>query len=75
MGYHNSSAFIRYCTFTILHFIFSVIKLLDPYLKFVGKELRVTFCFVRFCFVKQTGLFSVFLPPVQIYVMKFFQMC
>ena len=47
----NWSAFTRYCTFNIFHFILSTVNPQDLYLACVGEELRVKFCFGSFCFV------------------------
>ena len=53
--------------------IYFAINLRSSYLRFAGEALRVKTCFGTFCFVNQTGLLSILLPFVHIYVMKFFQ--
>ena len=62
-----------YLSFYKQHLLFSVINLRGLYLTFAREELSIKLCFRSFCFAKQTGLLSILLPSVHIYVINFFQ--
>ena len=62
-----------YLSFYKQHLLFSVINLRGLYLTFAREELSTKLCFRSFCFAKQTGLLSILLPSVHIYVINFFQ--
>ena len=62
-----------YLSFYKQHLLFFVINLRGLYLTFAREELSIKLCFRSFCFAKQTGLLSILLPSVHIYVINFFQ--
>ena len=62
-----------YLSFYKQYLLFSAINLRGLYLTFTREEYCIKLCFGSFYFAKQTGLLSILLPSVHIYVINFFQ--